>query len=161
MSGYLLDTCVVRHWYAGRPGVSARINALPDEMPVYLSVITRGEIEFAHTSQKSDATRQVEFRKWIRETFAVPMLDVTEGAAEFYAQLRRECFNRFDKKNKYLEFREDNLGAKCGIDENDLWLAAQAMERNLVLVTTDGMERIKEIVSAIGNPDRVQVWPDN
>jgi predicted nucleic acid-binding protein len=31
-----------------------------------------------------------------------------------------------------------------GIDENDLWLAAQAVARNLTLVTNDKIEKIRE-----------------
>jgi predicted nucleic acid-binding protein len=42
----------------------------------------------------------------------------------------------------------DPLTAKClGIQENDLWIAAQAYESNLVLVTHDKMDRLREVAS--------------
>ena len=34
---------------------------------------------------------------------------------------------------------------ELGIQENDLWIAAQALEYNLVLVTNDKMERIRDV----------------
>jgi predicted nucleic acid-binding protein len=34
---------------------------------------------------------------------------------------------------------------ELGIQENDLWMAAQALEYNLVFVTNDKMERIREV----------------
>jgi len=161
MSGFLFDTCTVRKWYANRPGVTARVNALPEESSLFISAITRGEIEFSHTFPASLPAEQARFRKWIRETFEIPHLAVTGSTGDCYAALRRECFNRFDKKNKYLESREDKLGEKCGIDENDLWLAAQAVDRKLVLITLDGMERIREAVDAVYGRNHILVWPDD
>jgi tRNA(fMet)-specific endonuclease VapC len=40
-------------------------------------------------------------------------------------------------------------GAELGIDENDLWIAAQAIERNLILVTNDEMLRIREVAGGL------------
>jgi predicted nucleic acid-binding protein len=34
---------------------------------------------------------------------------------------------------------------ELGIQENDLWIAAQALEYNLVLVTNDKMDRIRDV----------------
>lgn len=48
------------------------------------------------------------------------------------------------------------LGRKVNIDENDLWLVAQACERNLVFVTHDHMSRIAEIV---GSDVTIELWP--
>jgi len=49
----------------------------------------------------------------------------------------------------------DPVTAKVlGIQENDLWIAAQAIERNLILVTNDGMSRIREIASEL----RIEDW---
>ena len=38
---------------------------------------------------------------------------------------------------------------ELGIDENDLWIAAQAIEHNLVLVTNDEMKRIKHVAGPV------------
>jgi len=42
---------------------------------------------------------------------------------------------------------DELTGEKLQIDENDLWICAQAAERNLVLVTMDsGIGRIRDAV---------------
>lgn len=147
MSGFLFDTCIVRNWYAKNLDIESRIQSLPGRFPLYISSITLGEIEFAHAHQETpDKTKQAHFRKWMRETFELPELPITADTAIEYAKFRNRLFSRFDRKGKYTENREDKLGQKVGIDENDLWLAAQACERNLTLITHDGMSRIVEIV---------------
>jgi len=40
-------------------------------------------------------------------------------------------------------------GVALGIDENDLWLVAQSIERGLVFVSTDKMTRIRQAVNEI------------
>jgi tRNA(fMet)-specific endonuclease VapC len=51
---------------------------------------------------------------------------------------------------KYIEEWVDKAsGQKLGIDENDLWMCAQAKERDLIFVTADG--RMKRIPDA--DPD--------
>ena len=87
----------------------------------------------------------------------MPELAISSNTAEDYANFRRRLFDRFDKKGKYSEDREDLLGQKVGIGENDLWLAAQACERNLILVTGDKMKRIREIVD---QGVRIEIWPE-
>ena len=48
--------------------------------------------------------------------------------------------------NQFARCRRSNMARELGIDENDLWIVAQAVERNLVLVTSDKMWRIRETV---------------
>ena len=69
-----------------------------------------------------------------------------------YAQLKADMAKRYlpnaSKKGRprWLEDWVDKTkGKKLGIDENDLWMCAQAKERELILVTTDrGMQRISD-----------------
>ena len=75
-----------------------------------------------------------------------------------YGMFRRRLFERFDKSGKYTEDREDKLGRKCNVDENDLWIAAQAAGRNLALVTLDKMSVIKTLVD---DDVRIITWPDD
>jgi predicted nucleic acid-binding protein len=53
---------------------------------------------------------------------------------------------RKDRPRYIEEWVDKATGQKLGIDENDLWMCAQAKERNLVLVTADG--RMKRIPNA-------------
>lgn len=47
---------------------------------------------------------------------------------------------------------------ELGIDENDLWIVAQAVERNLVLVTSDKMRRIRKTIRELHSGFRVEDW---
>jgi predicted nucleic acid-binding protein len=159
VNGYLFDTCTVRKWYGKHAPTVTFTEGLPDEFLIYVSVITIGEIECGHLGPTAtDAQQQQDFRKWIRETFEVPQLSITAATAIEYAKFRRVCFDKLAPKyNKFIECREDMLGKKLGIDENDLWLVAQASERNLTFVTNDKMNRL---VQAVGGAVPITFIPD-
>jgi tRNA(fMet)-specific endonuclease VapC len=174
VSGFLFDTNVVRRWYAKNASTETHVRGLKSTTPlhIYVSCVTMGEIEFGHLSPAAtDQAKQAHFRRWIRETFEIPQLPVTDGSAIEYAKFRRRLFSKFTKKGKYPELREDKLGEKIGIDENDLWLVAQACERNLTFVTHDKMEKIVEVVGGTvtvsgtvaeisGGDVRILLWHD-
>ena len=46
---------------------------------------------------------------------------------------------------------------ELGIQENDLWIAAQALEYNLVLVTNNKMDRIRDVCEDL----QVENWTAN
>ncbi len=157
MKGFLFDTCTIRFWYAKNQLIEEKVNALPAEAFLYVSPVTIGEIEFGHASSaSSDPTKSAEFRKWISNTFEVPEVPIIGSTAWEYANFRRRLFSRFTRVDKFTENHEDSLGSKLSIDENDLWLAAQACERNLTLVTSDKMARIREVVDSDID---VEYWP--
>jgi len=157
LKGYLFDTCVVRRWYGKSAAVAASVKAIPDDDLIYISAITIGEIEYAHTNIASQPEEQAKFREWIAKTFEIPELVVSKDTGWEYAAFRRMLFSKFDRKGKYAENCEDCLGSKVGVDENDLWLVAQAKERNLTFVTIDGMSHIKEVV---GDLVAIEPWSD-
>jgi predicted nucleic acid-binding protein len=148
----------VRNWYAKNSAVEQRMKLLVGTMPLYVSVITLGEIEFSHSNvSATDKAKQADFRKWMRNTFEVPRLEITDSTAPYYADIRRKLFDRYDVKNKYLENREDHLGNKCNVDENNVWIVSQALDRNLFLITNDKMNRIKDVLD---DPKSIVIWPD-
>lgn len=52
---------------------------------------------------------------------------------------------------------EPSTGKELGIDENDLWIAAQAIERNLVLASQDSMARLLDVAAEL----RIEDWTSN
>ena len=55
----------------------------------------------------------------------------------------------------------DAIAAReLGFDENDLWIVAQAVERNLVLVTSDKMNRIRDTVRSLYRELRFEDWTE-
>ena len=145
MNGYLLDNNCVFRWWCGHPSIVARINALGDA-PLRLSVITLGETEFGHSLTISTMPAQREaYIHWLSEQFPpARLLDVTRHTAFYYGDIRAELFRRYPPEGateNHPEMCFDKVSGKVlGIDENDLWIAAQAYERKLVLVSNDRMK---------------------
>lgn len=81
---------------------------------------------------------------------AYAVLDVTRHTAAAYAELKSNLAklylakaSRRDRPRWLEEWVDKTTGQKLQVDENDLWMCAQAKERDLVLVTADrGMNRI-------------------
>ena len=86
-----------------------------------------------------------------------PPLNVTKHTAEEYSFIKAELANKYlsnalrKMRPRWIEEWVDKAtGQKLQVDENDLWLCAQAKERNLILLTADKkINRIKAVVPAI------------
>lgn len=156
--GFLLDTNIVRLWFAKNQKIRPKIDALQANDLIYVSVVTIGEIEFGHTHVNATASqKQHQFRRAINRFFETPQIPITDGDAWDYARFRRALFDLTDKQGKYTEDREDKLGRKCNVDENDLWLVAQACNHNLTLVTADAAMGV--IKTAVSGEVVIETWP--
>ena len=153
--GYLLDTNIVAYWFAAdsleHPRVMDHIQSLPVDSLLFVSAITLGEIEYGHQSETKGnyITVQMLFNEFVQKKFP-KVLEIGNGTATDYGRLRALLFEKFGgmkgKKRRWPEELTDPSTAKSlGIQENDLWIAAQAMEHRLVLVTHDKMTRIREV----------------
>ncbi len=116
-----------------------------------VSIVTWGEIVYGHRRESEVLTpRQQEYLRFIEELNPLTLFINSRGLAETYGELRARLFTMFGpkgrKKGKWPEDCWD--GSKVlGIQENDLWIAAQAKHYNLILATTDKMRRIRNIVT--------------
>lgn len=111
---HLLDTSIVIPYRANDPSV---VRELEKAESVFLPVVTVGELLFgALKSPRSEENRQ-----WI-ETFVgrIALLDCDLETARIYADIRNAL----------------RLAGKP-IPENDLWIAAIALQHNLTLVARD------------------------
>jgi tRNA(fMet)-specific endonuclease VapC len=101
--------------------------------------------------------RRAEFEAFVAEQFPKP-LRVTEHAALIYGELKAVLFKKYppQSKTRFVYMCYDPLhGVTIGVDENDLWIAAQAIESNLVLVSNDRMKLIK---TAAGEQLNCEDW---
>jgi tRNA(fMet)-specific endonuclease VapC len=172
---YLLDTNIVSYWYdTGRPEhkkVLARVQAvrIPDTQTNYVphlfvSAVTIGEIVYGHRVTASpDASKQSEFEAFIREQCPQP-IEISKHVGEPYGELRAWLFRNFvDKskraKTKWPEELVDPTTAKeLGVQENDIWIAAQAMTHNFVLVTHDSRDRFRQLLHQFRATLQVEDW---
>lgn len=161
MQDYLLDTNIIAYWFdTARPEhakVVARVTAARQPDPItsyisrlYISVITLGEIEYgARAAHVPDPAKQAHYEamdaaksRFVREQCPIA-LEITEHVAEQYGELKAWLFNncgsnaKKSKAKRAEELVNPTTGKELGIDENDIWIAAQAVTHNLVLVTHD------------------------
>lgn len=164
MKGYLFDTNAISRWYSGNASIRAKIDGLSDDVPLCVSMITLGEMQFGDKiTTTTDQAKRDEFKKWFRDKFPVPFrLTITEHTTECYGDIRSQLFKQFPpcgKRENHPEMCFDKVMAKeLGIDENDLWIAAQAIEHNLILVSNDRMNRIQ---TAAGRELYLEDWENN
>ncbi len=163
IDGYLLDSCLISALLdptkVNHNTVCTAINDLDNAALKYVSVITLAELLFgtklAVLRGDSNTERLEEI---IRKAKTHKPLEVTKHTANGYGQIKAELANKYldcalrkEKRPRWIEEWIDKAtGQKLQIDENDLWLCAQATERNLVLLTAERkIHRISAAVPAL------------
>ena len=158
MRGYLLDTNIVSYWFdEGDPlhgRVVGRVSELCEsepQSPIRISAITWGEIEYGHQAEAPDGRTpiQLKYEKSVRDTFP-NVLSIQRSTTGHYGELRSRLFAKYAKKKGKKARRPEQLidpatSRDLGVQENDIWMAAQAIEYNLVLVTHDDMTHVREV----------------
>ncbi len=169
MPGYLIDTQTISYWFDGKSGGYPSVQAAAearrsDDVPLYISAISLGEIQYGHAVHPTGAGLVREsFLEFVREKFP-QVLRVSRHTAEPYGRIRAILFEMFGpksrkgKKKRAEELCDPATGRELGIDENDLWIVAQAAERNLVLVTHDKMVRIQKALQEPEIGVRIEDW---
>ena len=120
MSGSIIDTNVIIKLLNGDNTTADLFDSLSD---IHISVITAGELFYgAQKSSRMDENVML-FRSFLSE---FPLVEIDEGASEVYGQIKANLVKR-----------------GVNIPENDIWIAAVAINRNFELVTYD--EHFKNI----------------
>jgi len=172
---FLLDTQTVRYWHdsvcsqhVAVSGNVARIRQLAapleDKPRLLVSVVTLGEIEFGHrVALDPDPAAQAAYIKFVAEELPNPF-ELSSDAAVAYGELRTRLFNKYAPANKRKpKMRPEQLvdpatAKELQIQENDLWLCAQAIAHGMVLVTNDRMTQIRDVATNMNPPLLVQNW---
>jgi len=163
MHGYLLDTNIVAFWLdptkPEHAAVVRHAEELPEESPLAVSAITLGEIEYGLSLIEDSELKQEELLKFLADN--VPrVLDVRKSTRIQYGSIRARLFEKYAPRDRRKRSRRPeqlidpvtSLGLQ--VQENDLWIAAQALEHNLVLVTHDDMLPLRSVVEEL----RIEYW---
>jgi tRNA(fMet)-specific endonuclease VapC len=164
VQGYLLDTNIISYWFDGsclqNQAIVERVASLPQGTPLVISAITLGEIEFGLRVRSAEPLDfEAELQSFLFDQLPL-VLDVTSTTRTSYGALRARLFERFapvekrSKSRRPEQLTDPATGQELGVQENDLWIAAQAIEHNLVLVTNDVLARIREA----GADLRIENW---
>jgi predicted nucleic acid-binding protein len=172
---YLLDTNILTYWYdSSKPeyaNVVARVASVREPDPktqyvsrLYISIVTLGEIEYGHrVSHRPDPDEQAAYSKFVREQCPVA-LDINQHVVEHYGRLRAWLFDQFGPKTKKSkakraeELVNPTTSRELGIQENDIWIAAQAITYNLKLVTHDSGDHFRKALEQFGSDLEIEDW---
>lgn len=165
IQGFLLDTNAAQRWYDQDAKIVGRVSALSDLTVLKISAITLGEFQFGNDlyQQNRDLEARDDFEAWMRRQFPKErIIPVDNHTRYYYGPIKAAIFERYPPKNADENHPEKcfdlGAGSELGIDENDLWIAAQAIQHGLILVANDKMERIQELAHTCGHALRCQDW---
>lgn len=152
MECYLFDTNIWSDWYRKDHGVIERVERLERRDHIILSSVVWGEAVYGANIQS--ARDRFNFSKYSQlietNSFSV-ICKIDKHTARIYGELRAKLFEKYAPKAKRTQgLRPEEL--KCPtnskelqIQENDLWLVAQAIVYNYTFVTRDKMNAIKSV----------------
>lgn len=159
MAFYLLDTNIAS-WlldaqHKRHSDVLNFVSNAGGDSHIYISRITIAEIQYGYKIHSNvDLVRKQAIEQRLR-LFQAREIDrhTTEPYSDIRASLFQQCASK-DKKGKVSGKRPEELvdrttGKELGIQENDLWIAAIAVQYNLVLVTQDKMKNIRRVIQKL------------
>jgi len=168
MDGYLLDTNAASILWDMRHREYKTLRSFiqkKDQSPIWISIVVFGEIEYGlKTAPRMDESLQVAVRK---KMSAFPLvLEMDKHTVEPYSDLRAALFKKYSPKDKRgrlkakwpEELCEKTTSKELGIQENDIWIAAQAVQYNLILVSGDYMRRLQEVSTDLDYPLQLSSW---
>jgi len=153
MRAYLLDTNVWSDWYNPTKNrkIIERVSKLKEPEKPQISIITWGELRFGFNLFSLKQKKQFgDIEGFIQEKRPFTV-NIDDNVTKQYGILRARLFEKYAPNSKKIKgLRPEQLvdpvtSLTLGIQENDFWIAAQAVNWNLVLVTRDKMDRIRKI----------------
>lgn len=145
---FLLDTNHCSYAILGNTQVLEYLASLGDQ-PIATCTIVKGElIDMAARSQQREANLAL-IQRFLLGLYIYP---IDETTAEIYGKLKAAVFDRYAPKDK-SQRRRTNI-TQLGMGENDLWIAAVAVQHQLTLVTADqDFQRIQAV-----QPFNLESW---
>jgi tRNA(fMet)-specific endonuclease VapC len=131
--------------------------AIEQGAPRYISRITIAELRFGFLlDQEATGRARPNTSEVLRRAEEYPIREITKHTAFEYSKLRTKLavthlpsLLRSQRPRWVDQWPTRVRQGTLQIDENDLWICAQALENNLVLLTTD-----QNMVERIGVADR-------
>lgn len=147
MDQYLLDTNFLSVLFDPRrpnfAAVRARAEAFGQDDRVFLSAVVLAELRYGIEAAQRAGQSVEHARDVLERANRYPMAEVGRHTAETYGEVKARLADHYmDLARRPPRWIEDwqirGSSKTLQIDENDLWIVAQAVERDYVLVTTDG-----------------------
>lgn len=148
MPGYLLDTNHLSAFAQDNPTILKKLAELPPDVQLRVCVITLGESEAGHRiTESTNQEKRDAYTAYINRVFLPNAIPVTGNTRLYYADIIGRVWTQHPPQTRRR--RTEAHLVSLGIDVNDIWITAVALEHKFILVTNDKMTIIKEVVSEI------------
>lgn len=137
---YLLDTNHCSQAILGNTNVLLRLEYIENSVITTCAIVQGELIDMAERSQRKESNL-VLINRFLTGIY---IHNVDGFTATIYGQLKAALFNQFAPKEKSL--RRKTKITDLGFDENDLWIAAVALQHGLTVVSADSdFQRIQQV----------------
>ncbi|MEM9019778.1 MAG: PIN domain-containing protein [Planctomycetota bacterium] len=144
---FLLDTNAVQAWLNEDNDFQSNFRAISTGGDrVFTCPIVIGEIYAGHLlTTTTNAGARMAFEQGVRQRIGGKCLEVRSSTGKSYAKLVEAIVDKYPRniKTSKATSLHKHLCA-LGVGINDLWIAAIALDRNAILVTSDNMSKIVE-----------------
>ncbi len=146
MDAYLLDTNFISVFYdPRRPDYTAAravAAAFDAGSPEYLSVVVLAELRYGLGMAELAGQNLAHIRRTIEQAESRPLAEVSRHTPQAYGKVKAQLAAHWTDLSRKLprwpeDWKDRVSGKTLQVDEGDVWLVAQAVERNYVLVTMD------------------------
>ncbi|GAA6614839.1 type II toxin-antitoxin system VapC family toxin [Scytonema sp. NUACC26] len=128
---YLLDTNHCSAAILGDANLLRRIAEVENSL-ITTCVIVQGElVDMVERSQYRESNLDL-IHRFLQGIY---IYNIDASTATIYGQLKAALFNQFEPKDKSKQ-RKTKI-VDLGFDENDIWIAAIALQNNLTVVSRD------------------------
>jgi predicted nucleic acid-binding protein len=154
--GYLIDVNHVTAWEKANPLFMDRLSLKPPECLIFVSAATLAELVWGNAiTTTTDSERRKQFKAFVMQELWPYRLGITGTTSLEYAEILERVWRKTPPKT--ANTRTDHRLLELGVDINDVWMVATAMERNLTLLTQDKMTHIREVVPEVVFEDWTRV----
>jgi tRNA(fMet)-specific endonuclease VapC len=128
---YLLDTTHCLGLLFGFPHVVRIVESL-DEAEISTNVAVCGELLYGVYKSAQIEKNLDDIEKFLKQ---IIIHDINQDTSKLYAKLKAGILDRFGPKDQRK--RRNIAIESLGFKDNDVWIAATAIQHNLILVSAD------------------------
>ena len=143
--GYLIDTNHIAAWERQDQIFMAHLREVPPENILWVCPISLAELECGlRITAATDPRRRAACRRFIEDQVLDFVREIGITTRDSYAEIMEQIWRAHPPANARVDTQRHL--STLGVDVNDVWIAAVALEHGLILLTDDRMDTIRACV---------------